>query len=169
MKRDCKEFVIDGYNLMHKLFPSPSLSALDSLRRSMEQELVAFQKRTRHHVTVVYDGKGHRQDSPLIAPLHIVFTPASKSADLWIIEYVKSLNTKVKMVTIVSSDEEIRRYASAFGASCMASEAFVKELKKRAASPQGASEEGKFNFDGQSALSEQEVASWKALFTRGKN
>ncbi|MEI8032388.1 MAG: NYN domain-containing protein [Chlorobiaceae bacterium] len=164
MKRDRREFVIDGYNLMHKLFALKASLALDSMRQNMERELLLFQQRTGHSVRVVYDGKGSRLDSTQSSPLHILFTPASISADHWIIEYVKSLNTKVKMVTIVSSDEEIRRYASAFGATCMASEAFVKELNKRVPSAREGSIGKKFSSEG---LSDKEVARWKELFTRG--
>ena len=99
-----------------------------------------------------------------------MFTSASKSADLWIIDYVKSLNTKVKMVTIVSSDDEIRRYATAFGARCIKSEEFVLQLQTTAGTDtpgnrHSSFKEKKFN---EKLLSDREVDRWMKLFTRDR-
>jgi predicted RNA-binding protein with PIN domain len=130
MKTGAKEIVVDGYNLIHKLYESLTSATLEVLRQKTEEQLLCFQKESGCQITIVYDGKGSARESAFGAPLHVVFTPASKSADLWIIDYVKSLNTRVKMVTIVSSDDEIRRYTTAFGAKCVKSEAFALQLKE---------------------------------------
>jgi len=176
MKTVHREIVVDGYNLIHKLFPSPASASLEILRHETEKQLFAFQQDTLCPITIVYDGKGGPRESAFGAPLHIVFTSASKSADLWIIDYVKSLNPKVKMVTIVSSDEEIRRYAAAFGAKCITSEKFVLQLKKtgnadyrknrHVHSGQLSVKENKFN---EKLLSDQEIDRWMKLFTRNKS
>ncbi|MEI8186446.1 MAG: NYN domain-containing protein [Chlorobiaceae bacterium] len=176
MSRGHSEIVVDGYNLLYKLFP-PSLSeSLDVLRQETEKLLLSFQRNKQCPITIVYDGKGASGECAYGAPLHIVYTPASKSADLWIIDYVKSLNTKVKMVTIVSSDDEIRLYATAFGAKCIKSEEFVRQLKKNSrAEPQNdrhipsgqlSFKEKEFN---EKLLSDQEVDRWMKLFTRNKS
>jgi predicted RNA-binding protein with PIN domain len=176
MKRETKEIVVDGYNLIHKLYPSPSSAPLDLLRQETEQQLLLFQQETDCPVTIVYDGKGSPRESALGSPLHIVFTPASKSADLWIIEYVKTLNTKVKKITIISSDDEIRRYTTAFGATCVKSEVFALQLKaiETAHSMQNNNlrplhitiKDKKFNKE---LLSDQEVARWVKLFKGEKS
>ncbi len=170
MTRGHGEIVVDGYNLLYKLYPPPPSASLDVLRQETEQQLLRFQQEKQCPVTIVYDGKGGPGESAFGAPLHIVFTPASKSADLWIIDYVKSLNTKVKMVTIVSSDDEIRRYATAFGARCIKSEEFALQLQSsaKADTPRNrhsSFKEKKFN---DKSLSEQEVDRWMKLFTRDK-
>ncbi len=172
MKTDAKEIVIDGYNLIHKLYPSPTSASLDLLRQKTEKQLLCFQQEKRCSVTIVYDGKGNHKECAFGAPLHIVFTPAAKSADLWIIDYVKSLNTKVKMVTIVSSDDEIRRYTTAFGARCIKSEVFALQLNEITSavttnnpnerSLRMTTKEKKGNAE---LLSDREVARWMRLFT----
>ncbi|MGB7511938.1 MAG: NYN domain-containing protein [Pelodictyon phaeoclathratiforme] len=176
MKRGAKEILIDGYNLIHKLHPSLTSASLDVLRKETETQLLCFQQKTECPITVVYDGKGSPRESACGAPLHIVFTSASKSADHWIIDYVKSLNTRVKKVTIVSSDNEIRRYATAFGATCVKSETFALQLNELTAdaavqdksrhSLRMTVKEKKFN---DKLLSEREVSRWMKLFAREKS
>ncbi len=176
MKRGAREFVIDGYNLIHKLYPSITAASLEEVRNKTEQQLRSFQQKKKCQITIVYDGKGSYGESAFGAALRIVFTPASKSADHWIIDYVKSLNTTVKMVTIVSSDNEIRRYATAFGATCITSELFATQLQQVGhATPlrQGKGLSGKATEHGkktnETLLSEREVAGWMQLFTQGKS
>ena len=173
MKRGHREIVVDGYNLIHQLYPSLSAAPLEVLRQETEKKLIAFQKETKSQVTIVYDGKGSHKEHAVGAPLHIVFTPNGKSADLWIIDYVKSLNTRVKIVTIVSSDDEIRRYAIAFGAKCIKSGEFAAQLKtsrppatlqnRHNLAESKSGNEKKFNTE---LLSDREVDRWMKLFTR---
>ena len=175
MKTGAKEIVVDGYNLIHKLYPSLTSASLHVLRQKTEKLLLCFQQQSRCPITIVYDGKGSHRECAFGAPLHIVFTPASKSADLWIIDYVKSLNTKVKMVTIVSSDDEIRRYTTAFGSRCIKSEVFALQLFEMASA--GTVQNGNERSNGRTAkekkcngelLSDREVARWMTLFSREK-
>ena len=176
MRAEHREIVVDGYNLMHKLYPAPSSTSLDVLRQGIEKQLLTFQREKKCPVTIVYDGKGKYRESASGAPLHVVFTQASISADLWIIDYVKSLNTTVKMVTIVSSDNEIRRYATAFGAKCIKSEEFAMQLnnarrtlplRNKESRPEHLSlQEKKLN---ETLLSDQEVDRWMMLFTSNKS
>ena len=165
MKTEVNEIVVDGYNLIHKLYESLTSDTLEFLRLKTEEQLLCFQKKSGCLITIVYDGKGSAKESAFGAPLHVVFTPASKSADLWIIDYVKSLNTRVKMVTIVSSDDEIRRYATAFGAKCLKSETFALQLKESGAAVTMQNNK-KFN---RGPLSDREVARWMKLFCAKKS
>jgi hypothetical protein len=171
-----REFVVDGYNLIHKLFPSPATMPLEALRQETEKKLLKFQRQNNCPVTIVYDGKGSSREHATFMPLHIVFTPAAKSADQWIIEYVKSLNTKVKKVTIISSDDEIRRYTAAFGAKCIKSELFAAHLKKNGTANSiqerhnrtGLCSVIEKTFNGE-LLSDREVDQWARLFARGRS
>lgn len=176
MKREEDEIVVDGYNLIHKLYPSLTSATLDVLRQKAEKQLLCFQEESSCPITIVYDGKGSPRASAFGAALQVVFTPASQSADLWIIDYVKSLNTRVKKVTIISSDDEIRRYATAFGAKCIKSETFALQLQgcestvamrnDRPRSLRMTVKEKKFNDE---LLSDREVARWMKLFSREKS
>jgi uncharacterized protein len=176
MNRVPGEFVVDGYNLIHKLFPAPTTASLEFLRQETEKKLLLFQRDNKCSVTIVYDGKGSPWESSVVMPLHIVFTPASKSADEWIIDYVKSLNTNLKKVTIVSSDDEIRRYSAAFGAKCIKSELLAAQLKNNRTSVSllggtrrtGLSSVNEKKFEGE-PLSDREVDQWAQLFARGRS
>ena len=176
MKKGAKEIVVDGYNLIHKLYPSLASASLEVLREKTEKQLFRFHQETGCPVTIVYDGKGSPRESAFGAPLHIVFTPASKSADHWIIDYAKSLNTRVKMVTIITSDDEIRRYVTAFGATCIKSETFARRLQEIEAAITSGNDkehlrrttvkEKKFNDE---LLSDREVNRWMKLFSSEKS
>ncbi|MDT9546558.1 MAG: NYN domain-containing protein [Chlorobium sp.] len=167
MNHRSREIVVDGYNLLHALYhPEPS-TPFEPFRRKLEQRLLHFQTAHNRPVTLVYDGDGRHGDSCSHSPLHTVFTSRRKSADRWIVDYVKSLNPSVKMVTIVSSDEEIRRYASAFGAECIKSEVFSAMLRPRSGrrgdGEERADNRKKFSSD---ELTGEEVERWKLLFDR---
>jgi uncharacterized protein len=175
MKRGNTEYVVDGYNLIHCLFPNGKKASLEEMRRKTEALLLAFKKEHRCSVTIVYDGKECFRELASGTSLHIVFTPASKCADRWIIDYVKSLNTKIKLVTIVSTDNEIRRNATAFGAQCIRSEDFAKLLKDRSASGDGENKRDFNRYDKENKAidaevpGEQDIALWKNLFNKGKS
>jgi predicted RNA-binding protein with PIN domain len=162
-----REIVVDGYNLLHALYhPAPS-SQFEPFRRKLEMRLLHYQRAHARPITLVYDGDGQHGDRCSHSPLHTVFTSRRKSADRWIVDYVKSLNPTVKMVTIVSSDEEIRRYASAFGAECMKSEVFASILmspsRKHGDDGESAGNRKKFSSD---ELSGEDVERWKLLFAQ---
>ncbi|MBM3162747.1 MAG: NYN domain-containing protein [Chlorobi bacterium] len=160
------EIVIDGYNLLHKLFAQGDKKNIEPYRCKTESLLVRFQKRRKCMVTIVYDGGGVRESSSCSTIL-TVYTASSKSADAWIIDYVKSLNTNRKMVTIVSSDREVCLYGKAYGAKCLASEEFIAMLDTGGSSPDsGRCPHDSRKFNG-GLLDSREVAEWKRLFEKG--
>jgi predicted RNA-binding protein with PIN domain len=175
MKKGWHEHVIDGYNLLHSLFPGKKKTLLEDKRKEAERLLLAFHRKTGNPVTIVYDGKERFREYASGAPLHIVFTPASKSADQWIVDYVKSLNTKIKLVTIVSSDNELCSCAAAYGARNIKSEDFAillqagtqaaRSEKSRSTGRLAGIEDQKVDAEG---LSEKEIQRWRKLFLKGK-
>ncbi|ABL66715.1 NYN domain-containing protein [Chlorobium phaeobacteroides] len=170
-----QEVIIDGYNLMHKQFRSISADNIAALRDKTEHALQRFQLEHHCAVTIVYDGKYDRNESVSGIRPRVVFTASSSSADQWIVDYVKSLNTRIKKITIVSSDHEVRLYARAFGANCLTSEAFIAmlDLTRRAKNSSPGYQQlegyeknrGKFSDE---YLSKHEVDEWKRLFNTGK-
>ncbi len=156
------ETVIDGYNLLHKLFPSPGKTSLENLRGRMESLLLEYQRNRKCHMSIVYDGGGLRESSAG-GSLCVIYTASSKSADAWIIDYVKSLNTNRKMVTIVSSDREVCLYGRAYGAKILSSEEFAAVLENRRKPGTGARRVADRKY-GAGFLDSGEVAAWKRLF-----
>jgi predicted RNA-binding protein with PIN domain len=174
MKKNCREIVIDGYNLLHKIYPAGAAPSFQVLRSGTEEILTCYRQKKQRHITIVYDGGNSRKGSSSRSSIQVVFTPAGTSADHWIIEHIRTLKANAEMVTIVSSDREIRQYIKAFGAAWMSSESFVEELRKEgcmSSSPPRSKKEGssgpaqKFS---QRPLSEREVEQWAALFNTEK-
>lgn len=169
MARSFKECIVDGYNLLHKLFPDKTQHSLQEKRELAEQRLLQFQRSTGTRVTIVYDGRQSGGPFRETGALNRVFTSHGHSADAWIVDYLKSLGRKAQMFTIISSDRFICRHATASGASYMLSEEFIERYLSGAKGPQGKGEGGanrkKFSKE---RLSQKEVDHWLALFGETK-
>jgi hypothetical protein len=168
-----RETIIDGYNIIHKIWrPGSEKASMAELRDRLESMLSAYRKATRRHVTVVYDGgpgPGPRSSSGAI---DVVFSGSDRTADQRIVELVRALNSRAGLVTVVTSDREIRRHVIAWGASCSDSESFISELEERGLggrpgatrrAGKGASREK----TGSQPLDDAEVERWLKLFGRG--
>ena len=165
-----REFIIDGYNLLYKLFPDKRQRTLQEKREEAELLLLGFRQSERVKVTVVYDGRFPRGALREEGALNRVFTSQGYSADEWIIDYLKSLGSRSRMFTIVSSDRFICRHATAYGASYMLSEHFIERLfagkKKKDRQKESGNIRKKFGSD---RLSQKEVDQWLLLFGETKD
>lgn len=164
-----REFIVDGYNLLYKLFPEKQQNSLQNRREHVEAMLLEFQQSMRIKVTVVYDGQHSRGSFRDAGALNRVFTSPGYSADEWIIDYLESLGSKAQMFTIVSSDRFICRHATACGASYMLSESFIDQYFRGTKGHDKQSETGtnrkKFGSD---RLNQKEVDQWLTLFGETK-
>ncbi len=169
MATSFREFIIDGYNLLYKLFPEKQQSSLQDKREQTEALLLGFQRKTRTKVTVVYDGQQLRGSYRDAGALNRVFTSPGYSADAWIIDHLKSLGSKAQMFTIVSSDRFICRHATACGASYMLSENFIDTYCSgtKRHDRQGENRPDRKKF-GSGRLSQKEVDRWLTLFGETK-
>ncbi len=164
-----QEFIVDGYNLLHKLFPDKPQLSLQCKREQTESMLLGVQQSTCQKVTVVYDGQCPRSPFRDGGAVNRVFTSLGYSADEWIIDYLKSLGRNAQMLTIVSSDHLIRRHAVACGASYMLSEDFIGKYfsgpKGRDITGEPRNNRKKF---GSGQLSQKEVDHWLNVFSEAK-
>ena len=160
-----REFIVDGYNLVHKLFPDRAQYSLQDKREQAETMLLGFQQSTRQKVTVVYDGQHPQGSFRDAGALNRFFTSPHYSADEWIIDYLKSLGSNAQMFTIVSSDRIICRNATACGTAYMLSEDFIEKYlsgnKGRERTGERGTNRKKF---GGGQLSQNEVDRWLMLF-----
>jgi len=124
----CMPIVIDGHNLIGKM---SSISLADP---EDEAKLVAVLARYLLHrnqkAIIVFD-KGAKGDlAPRLkaANLRVIFAPPEGSADAIIIDMIKS-DPNPKGLTIVSSDNEIRRHARSRRARLVSAEDFAKRLE----------------------------------------
>jgi hypothetical protein len=120
--------IIDGHNLIGKM-SSISLADPDD-----EQKLVnALAEQLRYNyqkVIVVFDKGSDIEFVPRrrARGLSVIFAPPKSSADAIIIDMIKK-DPNPKGLTIVSSDNEIRRCARSRRARLMSSEEFAKKLQ----------------------------------------
>jgi len=167
MNQRQKETVVDGYNLIHHLFRPAKGEPMEPLRRRLETMLAGWRRAKGEEVTVVYDGDGRHRDEEVPGPVRTVFTARGKSADRWIIDYAKSLNTTAKILTIVSSDNEVRRYSAAFGARCLGSGEFAVMLRPSGGNSRESERGPNRRKFSEQPLPDREVEGWMRLF--GKN
>jgi len=169
MPTPSRETVIDGYNLIHKLWHPGKGTPMAPLRERLETLLSTYRKKARRHVTVVYDGGPRHRSISSSGAIEVVFSGSGKSADDRIVDHVRALQSRAALVTVVTSDREVRRHVIAWGAACTSSESFIDELGKMGIRSQEGF--GKPKSDGPSAikdgsnpLGDDEVARWMKLF-----
>lgn len=128
-----KVYLIDGYNLIHRL---PDLRAelargLESARRRLESKcLPLLTRRDVRAAYIIYDGQqeGYEKRS---AALHIVYTRRKQSADSRILEWVRAAEGAQDEIVIVSDDREIGWHGKGLGARSMGCEVFESLLAQR--------------------------------------
>ncbi|NTV67195.1 MAG: NYN domain-containing protein, partial [Chlorobaculum sp.] len=128
MASSYRETVIDGYNLIHKLGKARDSAAMAALRERLEAMLVRYRQKARRHVILVYDGGSGPKPLTTTGAIDVTFSGTVKSADRWIVEHVRSMGVRASMTLVVSSDREIQRHSTAYGAKCIDSEIFIDEL-----------------------------------------
>ena len=173
MPNPWRETVIDGYNLIHKLWRPGGNTSMPAMRERLESMLSAYRKASRRHVTLVYDGGPAPRALSSSGSIEIVFSGSGSSADQRIVDHVRSLQNRAGLVTVVTSDREIRRHVIAWGAVCISSESFVAELehrgiKARDQAPAHKSPDSSSMKSGTAPLSDAEVDRWLKLFDRNR-
>ena len=172
MASSYRETVIDGYNLIHKLGKVSDGAAMAALRERLEAVLARYRQKSRRHVILVYDGGSGPKPLTTTGAIDITFSGTVKSADRWIVDHVRSMGPRAAMTLVVSSDREIQRHSTAYGAKCIDSETFIDELaamgiavdenqRRAAPSPGGVTKKS-----ASEPLSDSEVDYWLRLFER---
>ena len=119
--------IIDCYNVLHADKP-PVLAGLGEASLCM---LLRRSGWARSGVTVVCDGqpKPHSPDPMAVEPVELVFSGVGQSADDVIIRLIDA-DSAPKRLTVVSSDQEIRRAARRRRARDWTADAFLNRLAK---------------------------------------
>ena len=167
MSRFHREFIIDGYNLLHACGLQASTLTLEEQRTRLEANLIRAQERRHCKITVVYDGRSHGRALKEAGALNKVFTASKVTADEWIIDFLRSSPKRARQLTVVSSDRLIVSHASAYGAACMSSETFASSYLEE--SPTKCNNTTRSEHAGKHAdkpLSDREVNAWMKLFDK---
>ncbi|UWX57582.1 NYN domain-containing protein [Chlorobaculum sp. MV4-Y] len=170
MSSSYRETVVDGYNLIHKLGKAGAGASMADLRERLEAMLARYRQKARRHVILVYDGGSGPKPLTLTGAVDVTFSGTVTSADRWIIDHVRSLGVRATMTLVVSSDREIQRYSTAYGARCIDSETFIDELGAMGiAIDENGRQKGQrhgagMNKSASGPLSDKEVDYWLRLF-----
>lgn len=121
-------YIIDGWNLIHKVIP---------LKKSPfpQNELITYIKRNKftgsknNRVSIVFDGRGNRQEFKKEREFEIVFSE-DKTADE-VIKNAAQRHKNKKQLRIVSDDREIIDFVKMVGAGVLKIDDFVKANKSK--------------------------------------
>jgi len=152
-----KHFLIDGYNLAHKLY---TIKNNLQLVRDKVQRLVsnyAMQKKCK--ATIVFDGKWNLDTVEHYSNVTVIFTASGEIADTRIKKMIDETPNKSSLC-VVSSDGEILRYAKVSCVQSITSEEFITKLKPPN-DPSNPTDDDDQKPDGPDL---GDIDSWKKLF-----
>lgn len=124
-----KTYIIDGYNLLWKLFPGDmSRAELESSRQQLEVKLADFISLAGEaRVILVYDGKGMGSRlSESRWGIRTCFTPGGVTADERILDFAEEYSGKGEVCIVTSDLKDIARRLGGNKVSHLKSEAFIR-------------------------------------------
>jgi predicted RNA-binding protein with PIN domain len=113
--------IVDGYNVLHALFPGASKEDLFARRDWLADRLASVIALQGASAVLVFDGHGTRTTSsrPVRgAPIEVVFAGGRFTADTLIARRIAEQPADAR-VTVVSADQEVQRTAARAGVSRM--------------------------------------------------
>ncbi len=162
-----KHYILDAYNIMHKRAEWMDLFAIspDLAREAFIQTVSALtQKYPSFHISIVFDGPSMRvRYQPKTMSIH--FCATRQIADE-IVKDIIARDEHQRMCVVVSSDNEILKYARVHSCTLLTAQEFLYELdnmKLQSSVKTGASH---FDESGEkpSHTSKREMDEWKRIF-----
>ncbi len=122
-----KHFLIDGYNLAHKLDIKITKDNLQQVRDDVRRKVSMLVSQKKCKATLVFDGRGVLGATESHHNIAVVYTASGESADARIKKMIDETPAK-STLCVVSSDNEVLRYAQVSRAQSMRSEDFLFEI-----------------------------------------
>ena len=120
-------YLIDGNNLLGHIFPTSFREKQSKF--NLIYDLFIFQRRKRTRVSVVFDGRAEPGlEKFQKKKFSIIYPPLGQNAD-GMIKDIISNETDLRRFFVISSDQEIKRFAKSKGAKTLSSKDFSRELK----------------------------------------
>lgn len=124
-KQDKLMLLIDGYNVSLNSFPNLNLE----LQRERTISCAAnIESRFSTNCAVIFDGESNTTRASMRSKVHVVFSPAGKTADDVIIERI-SITPKDRPILLVTNDQNLKRRAKGLGCETISTNAFVQISK----------------------------------------
>lgn len=128
-------FWIDGYNFFFRL--TKTYRAMKQQEKELLEGLYQTMIELRSPMTVVFDGREKDPPEALrrnLLSMNIVYTPATQTADQYILEML-DYNSNPSDEMVISSDNELLRLAKQKGARTQTIEAFVLKISTKKKPP----------------------------------
>lgn len=112
--------IVDGYNVLHALFPGASKEDLFARRDWLAERLTSLVAQEGGRAVLVFDGRGSQSTtrSAKDALVEVCFAAGRFTADTLIARRIADQPADVR-VTVVSADQEVQRTAARAGVSRM--------------------------------------------------
>jgi len=126
-------YIVDGYNVLHYLFPGVGKDELFARRDWLLDRLAGFAALRGAAAVLVFDGRGPETTSSRPIPgtdIEVVFAGGRFTADTLIARRIASRAPDTPVV-VVSGDQEVQRTAARAGVSRMAPRELAAELAER--------------------------------------
>ena len=159
-----QRYLVDGYNVIHLI---PDLKRLvgydlEKARHGLLQRMAAFMAGRKGSMTVVFDGDGpHVHQSASFHKIKVIFSNAPEKADP-LIKRMIDKQERNRLLTVISSDQSIYRYARLSGVNALTSHEFLQNIStpSQKASSGATHIETKY----ERPMSDDEVDEWMTLF-----
>lgn len=156
-----KRYIIDGYNLIHKMPDLKNLlnDDLEGARDGLMQRLSSFRQATNAKITVVFDGASSILQHPSsFGGMKMIFSKYPEKADPVIKRMVDEQHDE--NLYIVTSDREIQNYAKLYSVQSISSQNFISEMHSAI--------QTEIDEKGDIPVSEEEVSSMLELFQNAR-
>jgi predicted RNA-binding protein with PIN domain len=105
-----REILVDGYNVIKRdpAFHALHMKNLGAARDALVRQLISKYRHTPHHVTVVFDGDGPREQTIHEQRVRIIFSVRGQTADCVISRLAAQARAQGKEVELYSDDLEVQ-------------------------------------------------------------
>lgn len=124
-------YIIDGYNLLFRIFPQATFSDLEGKRRLLISALNTIAKLFSYDIMLLFDGThgGHIEVMKShIGEIEVLFSPKGMTVDQLVLNANSDFFTHAKLVT---SDERLSRMMGLKGVRSISGESFLKTMRLR--------------------------------------
>ena len=119
--------IIDGYNLLRAMFPKIEGKLLEQ-RGQLIKSLAIYKKRKGHEILLVFDaGPFGHSSRELHDGVVVIFAGQGKTADDYIVGYVKEHSEKEKL--LVSNDKQLRSRCSKYNIDNIDANVFEQKIE----------------------------------------
>lgn len=129
--REC--VIIDGYNVLAKLFKSSidALPDVESARQELLGQLKEYRAYTGHDIILVYDAYQTKQQASesFDGGIRIIYTTTQETADERIERFVYELRDSYRQITVATSDFAEQQVTFGGGALRISAREFIKQLQ----------------------------------------